>query len=238
MHSKPKNNDVLGQAIWDFYNTDTFPILWVHDHFGDPVEMDVALYFRDIDEMPLMEQRALTLCKGHVLDIGAGAGSHAIALEMRGLKVQALDVSPLCVQTMKGRGADNPVCADIFEWHTSDKFDTILLMMNGIGLCGTIDKLEILLQKFHQLLAPGGEVIFDSSDISYIFEDGDIPLPTLHYFGEVTCAYEYQNIKSDYFKWLYIDFHTLTTIAEQHGWKATLLEEDETGQYLCSLKRT
>jgi SAM-dependent methyltransferase len=229
------NTDILGSAIWDYYDTDEFPELWVLDTLGDPVEMDVSLYFRDIDEMPELELKALASCKGRVLDIGAGAGSHAIALEMKGHKVTALDISPICVKTMKARGADDARVGDIFEFETEEKYDTLLLMMNGIGLCGTLERLGVFLDKAKSLLNTDGQLIFDSSDVIYLFEDGDVVKPTEHYYGEIICAYEYKDSKTNFFKWLYIDYFTLLTVAESKGWVVEKLYEDETGQYLCQL---
>jgi methylase of polypeptide subunit release factors len=143
--------DILGKAMWDYYDSDKESVLWVHDVIGPKVEMPVAIYFRDYAEMPAMEQLALMQCYGKVLDVGAGAGSHAMALEMRGLHVDALDISPLAVKTMKSRGADNAICGDIFEYQKGT-YDTILMLMNGIGFCGTVDKLYLFLNHAKSLL--------------------------------------------------------------------------------------
>src|SRR5690242_739428 len=129
--------DILGQAISDYYNYQRDQILWVHDKHGPKVEMPVATYFRNDNKMPDLELTALSLCKGKVLDIGAGAGSHSLALEDRKIKVTAMDISPLAVAVMNMRGVSNAIIQDIFLFQ-GKKFDTLLLLMNGIGLCGNI----------------------------------------------------------------------------------------------------
>lgn len=225
-------SDVLGKAIWDYYDTDKESILWVHDVIGPKVEMPISIYFRDYDEMPELEQIALMQCYGNILDIGAGAGSHAIALEMRGFYVDALDISPLAVKTMQHRGADHVICSDIFSY-SGKQYDTLLMLMNGIGFCGTISNLKLFLEHAKQLLTDEGQLIFDSSDVAYLYEDG-LPKPD-HYYGEIKCCYEYESEKSAWFHWLYIDENLLRMIANQAGYKMQKLYEDESGQFLVKL---
>ncbi len=226
------SKDILGRAISDYYNYERSHILWVHDKHGPKVEMPVATYFRNEDKMPELELTALNLCKGKVLDIGAGAGSHSLALEDRGIKVTAIDISPLAVEVMNMRGVTKAMQQDIFLF-SGKRFDTLLLLMNGIGLCGNIEGLRRFLIHVKKLLRPGGQLIFDSSDVAYLFED-DIPVLD-HYYGEIACRYEYRRQKSDWFTWLYIDRNTLNMIAGDEGWNMELITEDESGQYLARL---
>ena len=226
-------NDVLGQAIWDYYDSDKESILWVHDVIGPKVEMPTAIYFRDYHEMPELEQIALMQCYGNVLDIGAGAGSHAIALEMRGLEVDALDISPLAVKTMQSRGADHAICGDAFLYQDGP-YDTILMLMNGIGFCATIAGLEQFLEHAKTLLKPDGQLIFDSSDVAYLYEEG-IPKPD-HYYGEIKCRYEYEGKYTDWFYWLYVDRELLNEKAANAGYKMHIITEDESGQFLVKLQ--
>lgn len=224
--------DILGQAINDYYNFERDHTLWVHDHFGPRVEMPVATYFRKETEMPELEKQALAACYGTVLDIGAGAGSHALALQDRGLTVTALDISPLAAGVMEARGVEQVVRQDIFQYK-EEKFDTLLLLMNGIGLAGNLHGLHRILQQARNLLRPGGQLLFDSSDVTYLYEDG-IPFPQ-HYYGEIQCRYEYRKQKTEWFTWLYADYNTLSEIAAAEGWKAEHLLEDDQDQYLARL---
>lgn len=224
--------DILGQAISDYYNYQRDQILWVHDKHGPKVEMPIATYFRNEDKMPDLELAALDLCKGKVLDIGAGAGSHSLALEDRKIKVTAIDISPLAVEVMSMRGVSNALAQNIFLFQ-GKKFDTLLLLMNGIGLCGNITGLRRFLVHAKKLIRPGGQLVFDSSDVAYLFED-DIPVLD-HYYGEIECRYEYKKQKSDWFTWLYIDRNTLALVAEDEGWNMEVITEDNSGQYLSRL---
>jgi len=224
--------DILGQALHDFYYQNTPETLWIHNQYGPKEEMPVDTFYRHPDEMPELELLALQQCRGKVLDIGAGAGSHALLLQQHGFDVRALDISGMGVSVMKARGVTDTIESDIFTYREST-YDTLLLLMNGIGLAGNLDNLRKLLSHFKTLLKPGGQVIFDSSDIAYLYED-EIPEGD-KYYGELWYQYEYKNQKTEWFKWLYIDQQTLTDLATREGWKVEVLFEDEYDQYLVKL---
>jgi SAM-dependent methyltransferase len=226
--------DVLGRAIAAYHFEGSKHKLWVHDTHGPKVEMQVKIYFRNAAEMPDLELMALSLCKGKVLDIGAGAGSHALYLQEKGFDVQAIDIAEEAVRVMQDRGVRHAKTQDIFALK-SPKFDTLLLLMNGIGLVQNIDGLKRFLQCAASLLKKGGQLLFDSSDVAYLYEEG-IPALT-HYYGEVQCCYEYRKQQSDWFTWLYIDQQTLKAIAASMGWHTEILMVDETDQYLARLTR-
>jgi SAM-dependent methyltransferase len=223
--------DVLGQALWDYYHNLQPGKLWIHNKYGKKEEMPLETYFRNKEHMPHLELAALKQCKGKVLDIGAGAGSHALLLQER-LDVTALEISAMAVELMKLRGVEKVINENIFEF-TEHKFDTLLLLMNGIGLTGTILNLRTFLQHAKNLLNRNGQLIFDSSDVAYLF-DGK-PHVAEPYYGEISYQYEYKKQKTEWFKWLYIDNTTLTKIANGEGWNIEELYVDEYDQYLVKL---
>lgn len=226
-------SDILGQALCDYHFRRPASRLWVYDCFGPRVEMKVPVYFRSWEEMPLLEQIALTECRGRVLDIGAGAGSHALELQKRGLEVVALDQSEGAVEVMRDRGVQNAVQGDIFRYDEG-KFDTLLLLMNGIGLAGDLSGLKKLLRKFRTLLKDGGQIICDSSDVAYMYDDH--PFPKDRYYGEISCQYGYRSLRTEPFTWLYIDLKSLCGIAESEGWSCELLFEDGDDSHLIRLR--
>jgi hypothetical protein len=135
---------------------------------------------------------------------------------------------------MGARGVKNIINTDFFSYDAG-KYDTLLLLMNGIGLCGELGHLDNFFARCAALLNPNGCVLFDSSDISYLYDD--IPLPADKYFGQISYCYEYKEVKGNWFDWLYIDQITLKSAAEKNGWKADIIYEDDQGQYLAVLKR-
>jgi SAM-dependent methyltransferase len=225
-------DDLFGHALSDYFKGRPADKLWINNTYGPKEEMPLDVYFRTEDELPDLELMALGKCRGKVLDIGAGAGSHALILQEQGLTVAALDLSPLAVDIMLRRGVKNAIAVDIFNY-PDNNYDTLLLMMNGIGLCGTIEQLRLFLQHAKTLLATGGQLLFDSSDIAYLY-DGDLP-DSINYYGELSYQYAYKGHKTQWFKWLYIDKHKLTAIAVEEGWVTEILFEDDMDQYLARL---
>ena len=225
-------NDVLGQALFDYYHHRSRSKLFIHNQYGEKEIMPIAAFFKEEDDMPDIEWLALERCEGKVLDIGAGAGSHALILQEKGIEVFAMDISPLAVEVMRARNVANIIEADIFQYH-QQKYDTLLLLMNGIGLAGNIEQLKTLLLHCKILLNNGGKLLFDSSDISYLYDGKS--LPDDRYFGEINYQYEYKKQKTEWFQWLYVDEHTIKKIAESVGFETEVLLEDEFGQYLAQL---
>lgn len=225
--------DLPGQAIHEYYFEKSKRALFVHDSFGPKVRMPVSLYFREFSQMPELEKKALKLCRGKVLDVGSGAGSHALELQKRGLEVVALEISPASCEVMKARGVKKVLCEDFFHLKTGG-FDTILMLMNGVGIAADLPGFKDVLRQAQQLLNPGGQIVFDSCDIAYMYEDS--PLPK-HYYGEVKCCYEYGNGITNGFSWLYIDPDTMKTLATEEKWQVTLAGKDQNNQYLALLTK-
>lgn len=233
-----KTKDTIGSAIADYHRYGKADTLRVFARDFDEDEIPVETLFRGYDEMPKIEQVALKASTGRILDVGAGAGCHSLALQEMNKDVTAIDISPLSVSTMKERGVRNVLLQDFFT--VTDKYDTILMLMNGIGIVGTIDALPHFFRHIDSILTPEGQLLVDSSDICYIFEeeDGIIYLPEGEgYYGELEYQMQYKDIKGDPFPWLYIDFETLAEIASQCGFKAEVMAEGEHYDYLARITR-
>jgi SAM-dependent methyltransferase len=224
--------DVFGQALKDQFSKPPSETLWVHNSYDEPEEMPVDIYFREESEMPDLELKALELCKGKVLDVGAGVGSHALVLQRRGFDVTGMDISVPAVEIMRQRGLKKAIEGNILKY-TGDTYDTLLFMMNGIGLTGTIKGLTAFLKEVKVLLNDGGQLLFDSSDLSYLYQE--VAFPLSGYYGEVSFRYEYKSVKGSWFKWIYVDQKTLKSLAEKQGWIVEIVFEDDQDQYLARL---
>ncbi|MBC8052429.1 MAG: methyltransferase domain-containing protein [Sphingobacteriaceae bacterium] len=224
--------NVFECALTDQFNNNAADILWLNNSYGEPEEMPVEVFFRDESEMPEMELYALGRCRGAILDIGAGEGSHSLVLQQEGFDVISLEISTVASGISKQRGVKKTLNLDIFTYHDK-KFDTLLMLMNGIGLAGTLPNLPVLLNHCKKLLRPGGQIIFDSSDISYLYDD--IPRPFDKYFGEISYQYEYKNQKGEWFNWLYLDKNTLRKVACDENFSSEIIFEDGLDQYLACL---
>lgn len=230
--------DVLGNALLDYVNGKREAVIQVHSDLTETEELAVVHFFRNLADMPALEQKALALCRGQVADLGAGAGSHALALQQRLTEVTAYDISAGACQVMKQRGVRQVVHADIGQLG-SQQFDTILMLMNGIGLVGDLAGLDSFLQRIKKNLKPGGRVIADSSDISYMFydEDGYLCLNLNDkYHGIVNYQMSYKGLYGAPFNWLFIDYPLLEEYAQDNGFECRLVEEDEHFHYLVELQ--
>lgn len=232
------SRDPMGSAISDYYKNGRATHLRVLSSMFEEDEMPIAHLFRSEQEMPQLEKRALTLVRGRVLDVGAGAGCHALALQEHGFEVKAIDVSPLSCDVMKARGIEDVECVNLFDTQLQSKFDTILLLMNGTGIAGKLSRLPLLLNRLKELMTEGAQILIDSSDLKYIYEneDGsmDIDLDG-NYYGEVDYQMVYKNVKGDSFDWLYVDSTLLTASCEQCGLKCEIIEEGQHYDYLARI---
>ena len=230
--------DPMGCAIADYHATGKAARLRVFSPMFDEDEIPVATLFRTRDEMPAIEQEALQTASGTILDVGAGSGCHSLALQAMEKRVTAIDISPLAVATMRERGVKDVREQDFFT--LDGQFDTILMLMNGIGIVGSLQRLPEFFLQVDRLLAPGGQLLCDSSDICYIFEDEDgiIDLTGVEgYYGELTYQMQYKSIKGEPFPWLFIDPETLREHAAAHGFHCDIIARGPHYDYLARLTR-
>lgn len=234
--------DLFGKAILDFQTNNAPANLITETTISEEDEMSVAYLFRNFDEMPKMEQQALRLAKGKVLDVGCGAGSHSLYLQnQEKLDVTAIDVSKNAIEACRLRGIIKAEVQDVMSLK-NQKFDTILLMMNGAGMCGKLKKMPAFLAQLKSLLNDNGQILLDSSDIIYMFdedEDGGKWIPSNNdYYGEVIFNISYKGENEQPFDWMYIDYNTLQNAANANGLQCEMLLEGEHYDYLARLSFT
>ena len=230
--------DILGAAVLDFQNGKYTSDIQTFSSLDEEDIIPIPYLFRNYKAMPKLEQKALQLCKGSVLDIGCGAGSHSLYLQEKGFKVAALDASEGAIAVCKLRGIKNTICTDLYDFK-GEKFDTLLLLMNGIGLAGKLNQLNTFFTHLKTLLQPNGQILLDSSDILYMFEedeDGGYWIPDdIEYYGEVTFEMTYKNAKSKPFNWLYLDYNTLQRAAIANHLNCELVAEGKHFDFLAKL---
>ncbi|PJB14539.1 MAG: SAM-dependent methyltransferase [Flavobacteriales bacterium CG_4_9_14_3_um_filter_32_8] len=228
------NEDVIGKALLAYLDGDSTPNIIVKSSFGEDT-LSIPYLFRTAKQLPKIEKTALKLCKGKVLDVGAGSGCHSLILQKRKMNVKAIDVSKGAVEVMMKRKI-NAFHIDFHE--ETNQFDTLLFLMNGVGIAGTIKGLKKLLKKAKILLNVDGQILLDSSDISYMFteDDGSMKINlNAPYYGEVSFQMQYKDIKTQPFDWLFIDFELLENIAKPLGYKCELIINGPHFDYLAKL---
>ena len=241
--------DPMGRAILDYvkrqgraadyWKTKKASKLRVFSPMFEEDEIPLTTLFRKYKAMPKVERKALDMAKGKTPDVGAGSGCHSLVLQEKGIDVTAIDISPLSVETMKERGVKKVMEQDFFTLE-GQQYDTILMLMNGIGIVGTLERMPKFFRHLDKILAPGGQVLCDSSDISYVFEteDGIIELPyDMSYYGEHSFQMQYKDTIGEPFPWLYIDADTLRERAAKNGYAVEVVAEGEHYDYLARITK-
>ena len=229
--------DLMGRAIWDYYYQENSEDLQTETSISELDDLPVSYLFRDYQEMNALEKKALDLSFGKVLDVGSGAGSHSLYLQNeRKLEVTALDISPKSIEVCKARGIKNAICEDLLQF-SEKNFDTVLLLMNGTGIFQSLEDIDQYLQKLKSLVAENGQILLDSTDILYMYdqdEDGGVLVPATGYYGELDYYLHYKGESELPMKWLYLDFDTLENAAIANGFKIQKIEQLE-DSYLAQL---
>ncbi len=229
--------DLFGKALWNYHKKigANKIITWTSLTEEDPIHL--SYFFRSFDEMPNLEKKALELSKGKVLDVGCGAGSHSLYLQNKmKLEVFGIDHSHGAIATAHARGLKNTIEQSIFN-HREETYDTILLLMNGLGICGKLKNLRALLLHLDSLLNYGGQILLDSTNLIYLFDQTEIGeriVPGSNYYGELIYGISYDN-KIITFPWLYVDIENLKQAASEVGLITHIIMRGENWDYLARL---
>ncbi|MCM8568057.1 class I SAM-dependent methyltransferase [Gramella jeungdoensis] len=229
-----KNKDIFGKAIKAFFEENDETNIIVHSPDFEDDTIPVKYLFRDFDEMPPLEQKALELCRGKVLDVGCGAGSHSLYLQnLKDLKCTGIDTSTGAIEIAKKRGLKNAECKDFFELK-NEKFDTILMLMNGSGIIGKLKNLKKFFEHSRSILQENGQILLDSSDLIYLFDE-ELPEQE-EYYGELKFQLSYKDSRSDFFDWLYLDPVLLEKEALKNKFSCKIIQKGRHFDYLAILK--
>ena len=231
--------DLFGLAILDYQTNNAPENLITETSISESDEMSVAYLFRSFEQMPKIEQSSLNLCRGNVLDVGCGAGSHSLYLQNeKNLNVTSIDISKNAIAACQLRGLKNAKVQNIIDVDENiDKFDTILLLMNGTGIFGKLTETPKYLQKLKTLLNPNGQILIDSSDLVYMYDKDDLKSlqQSKKYYGELEFYMSYKNENEVPFDWLYLDFETFKTEAANANLKIEKIIDGENFDYLVRL---
>lgn len=228
--------DLFGRALLDFYNNNYSEDLITSTNISGEDSLPLPYLFRSYREMPKIEQKALALSKGSILDVGCGSGCHSLYLQEKGFKVKAIDISKGAVAVAKKRGVHTVVNNNLLN--ETETFDTILLLMNGTGIFQEISQVSKYLIHLKSLLNRNGQILIDSSDIQYMYEDSDggIWIDTnANYYGELDYYITYKGEEETPMKWLYIDFERLSLACESIGLQCDLIVNGEHFDYLAKI---
>jgi cyclopropane fatty-acyl-phospholipid synthase-like methyltransferase len=233
--AKKKGPDIMGLAMLDYFHGKQKEDIITYSSISGEDILPLAHLFRNFDQMPQLEQIALSFARGKILDIGCGAGIHSLYLQKKGFDVHAIDTSSGAIEVCTLRGIKKATVIDIFDLKKG-KYDTIYTLMNGLGICGKISKLTDFLFHLKSLLSEKGQIITDSSDLKYMVENEQYFLEKSdQYYGEVVFELFYKLEQGKPFNWVYVDFDTLKDHANEAGLSCTMLKKGKHYDYLAKL---
>ncbi len=210
---------------------------------GVEFEIETEEYFTLEGELAELDRQALAQVRGRVLDVGAGAGRHALALQAKGCEVVAIDVSPTCVALCRERGVHDARELDVMTLAGGaseeiaaalGRFDTIFFGMQTLGVAGGVVPLGRLLVGLRRLLLPGGAVIADSSELRAAWEGDETDRSPKR--GEIVLSTRYRGLRGEPFPWLYLAEEDLALISREAGFELETLGHVSSGEYLVALR--
>ncbi|MFK7895568.1 MAG: class I SAM-dependent methyltransferase [Myxococcota bacterium] len=227
----------LAAALMDHYESGRPRRVQATRADGVCFEIETEEYFTLEGQLAKLDAQAMARCVGRVLDVGAGAGRHALALQSQGCEVVAIDLSPLCVALCEARGVRDARVFDVLDLGPDaplGQFDTIFFGMQTLGVAGGVGTLVKMLARLRASLAPGGCIVADSSALREAW-DGEVE-DTSPSRGEIVLSTRYRGWRGEPFPWLYLSESDLRAVAEEAGFLTETLGSDSGGEFLVALR--
>lgn len=229
--------DIIGTALLDYYHGNYSEDILTETNISEEDELPLPYLFRTFEEMPKIEQKALKSARRKTLDVGCGAGSHSLYLQEKGFDVIGIDTSKGAIEVCKLRGLLNAKNIDLLQLK-NEKFDTILLLMNGTGIFQNLENTCQYLQHLKSLLNTKGQILIDSSDLQYMYdstEEGGILVPADRYYGELEFTMRYKGMESEPFEWLYLDDKIFKEICTENKLDFEVIARGDNFDYLARI---
>ena len=229
--------DIIGIALLDYYHGNYSEDILTETNISEEDELPLPYLFRTFEEMPKIERKALKSAKGKTLDVGCGAGSHSLYLQEKGFDVMGIDTSKGAIEVCKLRGLQNAKNIDLLQLN-NEKFDTILLLMNGTGIFQNLENTSKYLNHLKSLLNLKGQILIDSSDLQYMYdptEEGGIMVPADRYYGELDFTMRYKGMESESMEWLYLDENLFEEICEENNLDFEVIARGDNFDYLARI---
>ena len=233
----PKPN-LFGHVLYSYLNGDKTPYGIRRDDgwFESPENPNV--YFKHgIDEI---ERKGVKFAKGLVLDVGLGAGRHALYFQKKGLQVVGIDYDSYCVKTAKARGVKTAFMEDIFTPKKIQKyrFDTIWLAGNNLGVAGTVQKLPTLFHILDTLTVDDAVILATGFEVEKTTSPDHLAYHRRQrkkgiYPGQMKLRIEYKNSIGEWFQWLHVSSTLLKQALLKTQWKLQKVIRAKDGHYLA-----
>ena len=223
----------MGSAMENYFEKNDNTPIRVFINKSEEPEMYPSVFFRPYKNMLKYEKIALKNSTGKVLDLGCGAGCHSLYLQNKAFDVTAVEVSKKSANVALSQGVNKVINED---WRNLNlkNFDTVLVLMNGMGLAESPTELKLMFRKLKSLLSKTGSILIDSTDVTYA--KADWPMLDSEYFGKVQFELKYKG-KTQCFPWLFVDFETAVQTAKSVKLNVEVLERARNGHFLLRLSK-
>jgi SAM-dependent methyltransferase len=237
----PAELDAFGHALADhFAGRFAFEVVERDDGlvFGGGVDW----YFAPFRDWWVQERRAMRLVRGRVLDVGSGPGRFATYLQEKGHPVVAMDVSPLAVDLARRRGVHDARAGSLNQvLEPEERFDTVLLLGNNIGLLQDRQHGARFLRRLARLSTPRGRILAGSFDPYDGADEVDLRYHEQNrrcgrMAGQLRIRIRYRHFATPWFDFLFASREEVAAIAAATGWTARRFIDDGPG-YVAVLER-
>lgn len=234
--------DATGQAIWAFFNGKYgFEIVEREDGFvvGGTTEQ----YFSEYKNWLAHEKKAIKYAKGKILDIGCGAGKHALYLQKKGFDVIGIDVSPLAIKVCKKRRLKKAKVLSINKVDSLEsKYDTVLLLGNNFGLLQNYVNAKKILGEFHKITSSQAIIIAECSNPTKQIEYENIQyqnqnLKKGRMAGQRRIRIRFRSFCSKWFDYLGVSKSEMDSILKNTGWKIKKYIDSERSSFIAIIEK-
>lgn len=241
---KQKIDDAFGKLLLDLYRGQTrHEIVERDDGYFDAIPAD--RYLGGYRTWPARERQAMRAVRGRVLDIGCGAGRHALYLQKKGFRVTGIDVSPLAINVCRLRGLrDARVLSitDIGKLH-GEKFGSVLMMCNNFGLFGDRTRAKSLLKRLAVMTTLDARIITQIRDpyttknpIHRAYHRWNLARGRM--VGQLRLRIHYERLVGPWFDYLFVSERELRDILSGTAWKLQKVIDRGRDQYIAIIKKT
>jgi len=239
-----QKKDAYGQEVWAYLNDKkSFEVVERDDGFVD-FSSGAKAYFAEFKDWPKHQKQGIKFAKGRVLDIGNGAGRVTLYLQKKGLKVTAIDNSPLAIKVCEERGVKDarvlPIeKIEIFEPST---FDSVVMYGNNFGLFGNPKKAKELLKKLYRITTPKALIIAESNDPYKTDDSVHLSYHKLNrkrgrMAGQLKIRIRFRNYTGDWFDYLLVSKNEMKDILKDTGWKVRKFVDSEKFMYIAIVEK-
>lgn len=233
----------MGHLMWDhFQGQEVHEIVEREDGYIEATNGPAA-YFAPFEAWAPHEQRGVGFARGRVLDIGVGAGRHALHLQDQGLDVTGTDISPGALRVARARGLRKTIGAGVTQLsRRRGVYDTLLMMGNNFGLFANPRRMRWLLQRFAGMTGEGGRLIAETRDVYQT----DVPEHLAYQAanrrrnrmsGQIRIRVRYKRYATPWFDYLMVSRDELTDLLVGSAWHVREFVEPDGEIYVVVMEK-